>query len=186
MLDAAGGTAAPLAVCPLASKNPGGTPKVTPLAGVLAVADCPVCQVTEEPPLPSEPPGKTLAEETGAKLKPGFCCPCPQGSPEPCRVSTAGPVAPSGPCGPYVTGGPAGPVILYTGVVPVSKAPVLDTLPAGAVEGLIGAGPLMALKNLSQFFPKIFKRPFTDLPETSHRSLTYLPQICNSQKPKDL
>ena len=135
MLDAAGGTAAPLAVCPLASKNPGGTPNVTPLAGVLAVADCPVCQVTDEP-LPSEPPEKTLAE-TGAKLKPGFCCcPCRQGSPEPCRGSTPGPVAPIGPCGPYVTGGPPGPDILNTGVVPASKAPVLDTSPAGAVESV--------------------------------------------------
>ena len=70
MLDAAGGTAAPLAVCPLVSKNPGGTPKVTPLTGVLAAADCPVCQVTDEFPLPSELKGKTLAEDTGAKLKP--------------------------------------------------------------------------------------------------------------------
>jgi len=47
MLDATGGTAAPLADCPLPSKKPGGIPKVTPLVGVLVAADCPVCQVPE-------------------------------------------------------------------------------------------------------------------------------------------
>ena len=51
MLDAAGSTAAPLAICPLASKNAGGTPKVAVLAGVLGVADCLVCQVTDDDPL---------------------------------------------------------------------------------------------------------------------------------------
>ena len=101
--------------------------------------------------------GITVAEETGAKLKPGFdCCPCPQGSPEPCNGSTLGPLAPIGLTGPYVTGGPVGPDILNTGVVLVSKAPLLDTTPAGDVEGLIGAGPLMTSKKHFNHFPLLF------------------------------
>ena len=56
MLDVAGGTAAPLAICPPVSKNPGGTPKVAALVGVLAVGDA--------------------LQVRGTKLKPGFCfCP---------------------------------------------------------------------------------------------------------------
>ena len=153
MLDATGGTAAPLADCPLTSKKPGGIPKVAVLAGVLAVADCPVCQVPDVFPLPSGLKGKTVAEETGAKLKPGFsCCRCLQGSPEPCNGSTPGPLAPIGLTGPYVTGGPVGPDILGTGFVPASKAPLLDTTPAGDVEGLIGVGPRIASENLSRDF----------------------------------
>ena len=99
---------------------------------------------------------KTVAEETGAKLKPALCCgPHPQGSPEPCNGSTPGPVAPIAPAGLYVTGGPSGPDILNTGVVPASKAPVLDT-PAGDVDGLIGVGPLMTSEKHFKDFPLLF------------------------------
>ena len=63
--------------------------------------------------------------------------------------------------GPYVTGGPVGPDILGTGFVPASKAPLLDTTPAGDVEGLIGVGPLIAsekpCKDLSQVFHRSSK-----------------------------
>ena len=101
--------------------------------------------------------GKTLAEDPGAKLKPGFCCcPRPQGSPEPCNGSTPGAVAPIAPAGLYVTGGPSGPDILNTGVAPASKAPVLYTTPAGDVEGLIGVGPLMTSKKPFKDFPLLF------------------------------
>ena len=75
-----GGTTAVFSI-----QKPCGTFKIIALAGVLAVADCAVCQVTDDP-LPSKPP-----EKTGAKLKPEFCCcPCLQGSPELCNGSTPG------------------------------------------------------------------------------------------------
>ena len=109
------------------------------------------------------------------------------------------------PLGPVLQGALLG-LTLYTGVVSISKAPVLDTsdwalsrsahgdkkkapvldtLPAGAVEGLIGAGPLMALKNLSQIFPKnllkTFHRSSRDLPQIPHRSSTDL-QLTKTKK----
>ena len=89
-MDVAGGTAAPLAICPLVSKNLGGTPKVAAFVGVLAVTECPVYHVLDEFPLPSELKGTTVAEETGF-----CCCPHPQGSPHPGNGSTPGPVAQS-------------------------------------------------------------------------------------------
>ena len=89
-----------------------------------------------------------------------------------------GPVAPIGPAGPYVTGGPAGPDILYTGIVPVSNAPLLDTFPAGAVEGLIGAGPLLASEKT---FTDHSQRSYKDLPQIFHRSATHKNQFRSFQ-----
>ena len=66
---------------------------------------------------------------------------------------------------------------LTTGVVPASKAPLLDTSPVGAVEGLIGAGPLIVVSQSLTDFPKTLLRPSTDLPETFHRSSTDLSRI---------
>ena len=67
-----GGTAAPLAVCPLPSRNPGGTANVGPLEGGVDVAEGPVCELAEVQTLPPQIlPGKDVA---GAKLKPGFVC----------------------------------------------------------------------------------------------------------------
>ena len=76
---------------------------------------------------------------------------------------------PIGLTGPYVTGGPVGPDILGTGFVPASKAPLLDTTPAGDVEGLIGVGPLIASEKV------LYKRreiplPYEDLSQILHRS----------------
>ena len=63
---------------------------------------------------------------------------------------------PIAPVGLYVTGGPSGPDILNTGVVPASKAPVLDITPAGDVEGLIDLGPLMTSEKPFKDFPLLF------------------------------
>ena len=65
----------------------------------------------------------------------------------------------------HMSQGAVGPDILGTGFVPASKAPLLDTTPAGDVEGLIGVGPLIASeKPFQRLFPSLV-RPFTGLPQ---------------------
>ena len=131
------------------------------------LADCPVCQVPDEFPLPSGLKGINCCRRNRCKTQTRIRL--LSMSPRISRASqwiytrTHWPhwaICHREPCGPWHT---------VHRVLPVSKSPLLDTTPAGDVEGLIGVAHSSLLKT--------FQRRFSSLLKTFHRSSKDLPQI---------